>query len=882
MAVEPVRVYEINTGDVANLNNNEICSENTNDADLGFPMWGGKDNSGNVTKWLAKDKNASVNNLTVKTFTTPGFLKNDSSGVITGGNQVSIDDIADKYWLRNNSLGYIYPRTLTDTVGIKTSTPSADLHVHGTFRVQTQAGGNIDEISNDTTFASAADDQLSTALAIKTYVDNSVASSGSKWTRGNSFLGYYTIRPNTTTDRVVIGGSNLDDDTGLLQLHQPGNSSNHGLSFYENTNGMTVQVYISSDDSLYFYMDYSYTGLGITSTGNMFLQNGTAVNNITNDVDMSPINNVTLATTESIDSYVGQAVRWDYSGSNIFPKDRDTTTVSIGPALNTSYSLNVHHNTGNCIHISANTTTPREGSTLAFGGSPSFNYIKELTEDNLVIGFYGTCKLYTTNAGNTCFTAHETGHVSLRLGGEVDEIGVSSSFNWGFADDDQLLSALTIKNYVDSQVSSPWTRTTGTPNYIAPTTIGDTICIGSTSVVDSALNIFDSGGSCLRLMSGSSPNYLGSYIYFGNTSNHISNTSTGRITITASDNLRFTANSIVGLDISNTGYISLNLGTDVNQITTDTTFSSPSDNQLATTLAIKTYVDNNSGSSPWNRITSGTNHLIPNDRNDLIELDDNTSQLNMLTHVLNIGSNEGKCLRLCGASDTSGGRINFGDSNYVYIEEPQGADDTLRIKAPKIHLSRSTGSAIANYTDAILISTASSQTAIGMGYGINDNNYSGAVVYMVKNSSANGNVLKLHNRTTITSPPCYISMYTGTTPAAGVERLKMGYNTSSNVSGAGVEFDGYNFTVYCNENNTRPIKTNAHKVRIGDYDNLPSGTTGPFDLDGFSSRGLMMDDCVAYSSVGSIEYVIECRIGNNGSFVSSGDTFYIPIYGQPA
>ncbi len=62
---EDVRVYEISTSGVANLNNNEICNETTSDADLSYRMWGGKDNSGDTTKWLAKDKNAQVVDLNV-------------------------------------------------------------------------------------------------------------------------------------------------------------------------------------------------------------------------------------------------------------------------------------------------------------------------------------------------------------------------------------------------------------------------------------------------------------------------------------------------------------------------------------------------------------------------------------------------------------------------------------------------------------------------------------------------------------------------------------------------------------------------------------------------------------------------------------------------
>lgn len=65
MAIKQVRVYEISTTSASNLLNNEICNETVSDTDLSFKMWGGKDDSGNVTRWLAKDKKARVTDLTV-------------------------------------------------------------------------------------------------------------------------------------------------------------------------------------------------------------------------------------------------------------------------------------------------------------------------------------------------------------------------------------------------------------------------------------------------------------------------------------------------------------------------------------------------------------------------------------------------------------------------------------------------------------------------------------------------------------------------------------------------------------------------------------------------------------------------------------------------
>ncbi len=60
-----IKIYDISTDSVADLENNEICSETVTDSDLGFKMWGGKDNAGTVTRFLCKDENAQVADLTV-------------------------------------------------------------------------------------------------------------------------------------------------------------------------------------------------------------------------------------------------------------------------------------------------------------------------------------------------------------------------------------------------------------------------------------------------------------------------------------------------------------------------------------------------------------------------------------------------------------------------------------------------------------------------------------------------------------------------------------------------------------------------------------------------------------------------------------------------
>lgn len=65
----------------------QIACEPSADSDLGFKMWGGKDSDDVITRWLAKGKNAQINDLQLIGDTTTGdtgVLVFDTDGNITG------------------------------------------------------------------------------------------------------------------------------------------------------------------------------------------------------------------------------------------------------------------------------------------------------------------------------------------------------------------------------------------------------------------------------------------------------------------------------------------------------------------------------------------------------------------------------------------------------------------------------------------------------------------------------------------------------------------------------------------------------------------------------------------------------------------------------
>lgn len=87
MATENKKILRIVSA-ISSVGIGQIGVEPTVDADLNFRMWGGKDASGDVTKWLAKDKPAYITSLRVATLTSYaslGLVRHDVNGDIDGG-----------------------------------------------------------------------------------------------------------------------------------------------------------------------------------------------------------------------------------------------------------------------------------------------------------------------------------------------------------------------------------------------------------------------------------------------------------------------------------------------------------------------------------------------------------------------------------------------------------------------------------------------------------------------------------------------------------------------------------------------------------------------------------------------------------------------------
>lgn len=102
------RVYEIATANLSNLDDKEFGFETVVDTDLGWRMVGGRNNYGEITRFLGKDKAARVTTLGITTSLT---LTNTVTGISTDGTLDSdtdndlVTEKAIKTYVDNNSGG---------------------------------------------------------------------------------------------------------------------------------------------------------------------------------------------------------------------------------------------------------------------------------------------------------------------------------------------------------------------------------------------------------------------------------------------------------------------------------------------------------------------------------------------------------------------------------------------------------------------------------------------------------------------------------------------------------------------------------------------------------------------------------------------------------
>jgi hypothetical protein len=207
-----VRFYEVITSALSTLLNKQFGIESGNDADLGFPMAGYKDNSGNVNKFLCKNKAAKTTTLSCTSITATGDI------------------------------------TTTAKIGVN-KTPSANLDVNGniiatssiqavgaSFDIYAQAtsenGNQFDAFGDDQDIVrilpNGADPLLQANCATKRIGVNTSLPSAALDVKGNISEPIAAFRDSGGSARVAISDNNItgdrdyDTDTAILYINRYG------------------------------------------------------------------------------------------------------------------------------------------------------------------------------------------------------------------------------------------------------------------------------------------------------------------------------------------------------------------------------------------------------------------------------------------------------------------------------------------------------------------------------------------------------------------------------------------------------------------------------------------------------------------------------------
>lgn len=84
------RILHIETADFTDLQNTQIGVMSGNDGDLGYQMWGGKDGSGSITRWLAKDQDIKVDDVLINTKVKGASDSDTYIEWVAGGDEIKV------------------------------------------------------------------------------------------------------------------------------------------------------------------------------------------------------------------------------------------------------------------------------------------------------------------------------------------------------------------------------------------------------------------------------------------------------------------------------------------------------------------------------------------------------------------------------------------------------------------------------------------------------------------------------------------------------------------------------------------------------------------------------------------------------------------------
>ncbi len=572
----------LSTSGTATLDNTSVTNNATVGGTLGV--------TGNTSlSTLSTSGTATLDNTSITNNATVGGTL-DVSGATTTNGLTNTGNIG------TGTLSTTGAATLNSAGVTNNLTVGGVTQLDGTNGLQFDGGTNVTDISTATDLGggAASDANLSTQLAIKTYVDNQVGSQDLQ----EAYIDGNTITTSAAEGDVVI--------TGTEQL------------VVSTTNGVDVTNNATIGGTLDVTGNTSLTTL--STSGTATLDNTSVTNNATVGGTLGVTGNTSLSTLST-------------SGTATLDNTSITNNATVGGTLDVSGATTTNGltNTGN---IGTGTLSTTGAATLNSAG----------VTNNLTVG--GVTQLDGTNG------------LQFDGGTNVTDISTATDLGGGAASDANLSTQLAIKTYVDNQVGSQDLQEAYIDGNTITTSAaeGDVVITGTEQLVVSTTNGVDvtnnaaiggtldvTGNTSLSTLSTSGTATLdntsvtnnatvgGTLGVTGNTSLSTLSTS-GTATL---DNTSITNNASVGgtLDVtgatttngltntgnvgtgtlSTTGAATLNSasvtnnatvggtltlasGASADEFSTDGTLAGNSDSAIPTEQAVKTYVDNQVGS----------------------------------------------------------------------------------------------------------------------------------------------------------------------------------------------------------------------------------------------------------------------------------------------
>jgi len=292
--------------------------------------------------------------------------------------------------------GEYYTNMMNQTLGVLTASSAVlvdankwvDHLISGSLQLTTSGGSGqvVTSVTTSTTLASAANTQLPTALAVKTYVDNSISG---------------TISLNTLQDVLITSPT----DAQLLQYNATAakweNTSMSGSATITKSGVLTLNTLLDGT-----------TGKVPGSYGTT-----TAIPVLTVAAD----GRVTAITTASISTTLNVAAT---SGSGTIALATDTFTIAQGSGITTSYN-----NTSKTTTVAVDSSVARNTNTLDYFSSTTSAQLATVISDETGTGYvvFNTSPSFVTSVttSSTTFAAFNTTATT------VNAFGAATTLNLG-------------------------------------------------------------------------------------------------------------------------------------------------------------------------------------------------------------------------------------------------------------------------------------------------------------------------------------------------------------------------------------------------------------------------------------------------------------------